>query len=166
MGYNKTMKKSCFFLILFFVLVGCAHVMPEEILERVDNTVTPEILFRDPEAHKGSIVLLGGMIVSSRNANEGTYLEVLQKPLDRRGRPKDVDESAGRFIVLYNGYLDSAIYSQGKSVSVVGEVIGSENRPLGETEYRYILLKSIELKLVDASNRMPVRFSIGVGATF
>jgi len=158
--------KIVWVILSVLLFLGCAHVMPEEVRARVDKTLTPEELFRDPEAHKGAVVLLGGMIVSSKNANEGTYLEVLQKPLDRRGRPRDVDESLGRFIVLYPGYLDSAIYSPGKSISVAGEVLGVEKRPLGDIEYRYVLLKSIELKLVDLATRIPMRFSIGVGATF
>jgi len=163
--YNRVMKYIVLLCMVLFI-ASCAHVMPEEVRAQIDEKITTTDLFREPEAYTGVKVMLGGMIIESRNTNTGTFIEVLQKPLDRRGRPRDIDESVGRFIVQYDGYLDTALYAEGKSITVAGEVLGTEMRPLGETDYRYIILKSIKLKLVDPARRVPVRFSIGVGASF
>ncbi len=159
------MKKLSLILIIM-TLLGCAHVISKEIRERVDKGVNPEALLKDPESYKGKFIILGGVIISSRNTDEGTYLEVLERPLDSLERPEATDKSRGRFIILYEGYLDSAVYSKGREVTVAGEVMGKMARPLGEMEYPYLLIKSKELHLLESRSGFPIRFEIGVFHTF
>ncbi len=84
---------------------GCAHVVSQELREQVDKELTAEMLFKNPEAYKGKTVILGGVIISTQNSEKGTHIEVLQAPLDSRGRPKDTDFSYVRFIFFYEGIL-------------------------------------------------------------
>lgn len=147
-------------------LLGCAHVVSKELRERVDKDVNTESLLKDPDSYKGKFVILGGIIVSSRNTDEGTYLEVLERPLDSLERPEATDKSRGRFIILYEGYLDSAVWSKGREVTVAGEVMGKMVRPLGEMEYPYLLVKSKKLYLLEQRRGIPIRFEIGVFHTF
>jgi outer membrane lipoprotein len=74
-------------------------------------------------------------------------IEVLQKPADTRGKPKDVDESEGRFLALYPGYLDVAIYNGGRKVTVAGEIQGKKIQRLGEIDYTYPLISAKEIHL-------------------
>jgi outer membrane lipoprotein len=87
------------------------------------------------------------VIIGAKNVKDGTLIEVLQKPTDRPGRPKDVDLSNGRFMALYEGYLDVAIYSRGREVTTCGEVQGKEVLPLGEISYTYPLISIKETHL-------------------
>ncbi len=160
------MKKLYFIPLLFFLLSSCAHVISQEVRDQVNKELTPEILFKNPVAYKGRIVLIGGVIVSSKNTDEGTYVEVLQKPLDYRGRPKDIDISYGRFILFHEGYLDTAIYSMGKEITVAGEVFGEKILPLGEIQYTYPFIGSKELRLPEPRQGIPVRLSIGIFKAF
>lgn len=155
-------------VILFFILslTGCGHVIRQDIRDQVDPRLTFDALLKDPDSFTGKMAVLGGMIVSSRNTNEGTYLEVLQKPLDRRGKPRDTDMTQGRFIIVHRGYLDSAVYVPGRGVTVGGKVIGKIVRPLDDIEYTYPLIESIELHIIERGSRVPIGISIGVGATF
>ncbi len=162
---NK-MKKILIFLMILSFLSGCAHVISPEVRKQADRELTPDILFINPEAYIDQTVIIGGVIVSSRNTDEGTYLEVLQKPLDYRGRPKYTDISHGRFIVFYDGFLDSAVYSMGKEITVAGEVLGKTVRPLGEMLYPYPLIRGREIHLFEPRSPLPVIFSIGVLTTF
>lgn len=163
--YNLRMKKLSI-LLIFMTLLGCAHVVSKELRERVDRDLNTESLLKDPDSYKGKFVILGGIIVSSRNTDEGTYLEVLERPLDSLERPEATDKSRGRFIILYEGYLDSAVWSKGREVTVAGEVMGKLVRPLGEMEYPYLLVKSKKLYLLEPRRGMPIRFEIGVFHTF
>ncbi len=95
---------------------------------------------KDPDAYRGRVVLWGGEIIESKNLKEGTRVVVLQKDLNRWGRPKESNKSQGRFIVLYPGYLDTAIYRRDREVTVAGEVIGQEGLPIDEIEYTYPVL--------------------------
>jgi len=106
-----------------------------------------KVVLKDSEAYKGKNVLWSGVIISSVNLKEGTMLEVLQKPADMQGKPKDVDESEGRFLALYPGYLDVAIYNGGRKVTVAGEVQGKKIQHLGEIDYTYPLISAKEIHL-------------------
>jgi outer membrane lipoprotein len=140
---------------------GCAPVFPRQITDRVDRHIAFKELLADPGKFKGSWVMLGGVIVSSRSAKEGTYLEILQKPLESDGRPVDTDATEGRFLVQSEEYLDSAVYHRGRFITIVGEVAGETTMPLDETTYRYPLLASKAMHLWKPS--YGPRFFFGVG---
>lgn len=152
-------------MVCVFQLSGCAHVVSEGLRSQVDTSIPPSLLFADPEAYRGRVVILGGDIVSTENTSNGTTVEVVQKPLDHRGRPQVSDRSVGRFLVLFDGYLDPLIYQKGKLITVAGEIIGRTVRPLGQMDYSYPLIKSRELYLIEPGYGIPVFFGIGVGVT-
>jgi outer membrane lipoprotein len=49
----------------------------------------------------------------------------------------NLDRSEGRFILKQNDFLDPVIYAQGREITVVGEVVGKEDLPLGKIRYDY-----------------------------
>jgi outer membrane lipoprotein len=142
------MMKRLFILgIVLSLLSGCVHAVSRDALKEVDREITFSALIKDPTAYQGRVVLLGGVIVTTVNKQEGTLLEVYQTRLDREGRPTDTDRSEGRFLALYQGFLDSVIYAEGRQVTIAGTVQGEKVEPLGEVEYRYpyLLVKEIHL---------------------
>lgn len=161
------MKKKLFTLItVFLVLSGCAHVISRVNLEKADRSISIADLMQKPDKYKGKIVILGGDIIKTVNKSDGTWIEILQKKLDRRGSPSQGDETLGRFFVTHKGYLDPAIYAKGRLITVAGEVMGSKKLPLGEIEYNYPLIRGIEMHFTDRSTGPAVRFGIGIGGTF
>lgn len=157
--------RKILFIILLLSLISCAHVVSKEARE-IAIKVNDEKLLKNPNEYVGSIVILGGVIASSINTEEGTYIEVVQKPLDSRGRPQDRDVSYGRFIIYYEGYLDTAIYTTGREITVVGEVLGKKTRQLGQIMYPYLLLKGRELYLFEPRRPLPISIGIGIWKTF
>jgi len=142
-------------------LAGCSPPFAPELLDRVDRTVAYGELQKAPDRFTGRVLMLGGIIVEARNLKEGTQLEVLQQPLDGRGRPLETDETGGRFLVITEQFLDTAVFHRGRPVTVIGEVAGQQMRPLGQIEYRYPLLKAKDIHLWPLDGGP--RFSIGVG---
>jgi len=134
-------------LLLSLFLSGCAHVISEDILKGVDKEISFEELLEDPDKYQGKIVLLGGVIVKTENKQHGTILEIYQTELDSYGRPINTDVSQGRFLALYEEFLDSEIYRKGRRVTVAGVVRGVEVMKLGEIDYHYpyLLLQEIHL---------------------
>jgi outer membrane lipoprotein len=126
---------------------GCAPIISKQLRKQVAKELTLQVVLKNPDAYKGKTVLWSGVIISSVNLTEGTILEVLQKPADMQRKPKDVDESEGRFLALYPGYLDVAIYNGGRKVTVAGEVQGKRIQPLGEIDYTYPLISAKEIHL-------------------
>lgn len=160
------MKRFLFVIVVPVLVSGCAHVVSRDLRDKAEKTVPVTELFRDPEAYKGRIFILGGTIVNSANSPGKTYVEVVEKPLDYRGRPEYTDISRGRFLVLYEGYLDPAIFSGGRDVTVAGEVLGKEVRALGQINYSYLLMKSRDLYLLNPGYGLPIHFGIGIWHSF
>ena len=140
-------KITCLLIFLFLISAGCVPLISRELRRELSPDITFKEVIKDPDAHKGKTILISGIILGSRNTKEGTLIEILQKPADMEGKPKDVDESDGRFLALYDGYLDTAIYSRGRDVAVAGEITGKRILPLGEIDYIYPLISIKEVHL-------------------
>ncbi len=134
-------------LILGLLISGCAPVISQHIREQVLPDLTFRDVVKDPDFYRSKMVIWSGVIVKSENLRDGTLIEVLQKPADSLGRPLDIDKSEGRFLALYPGYLDSAIYSKNRLVTVAGRVKEKRVLLLGEIEYTYPLIAVEEIYL-------------------
>lgn len=126
---------------------GCSHTLSSEVHQQADSTLSLTQMRAAPETYTGRTVVLGGDILSTRNLAEGTLLEVLHKPLDSTDRPLVTDRTEGRFMALCEGYLDPAVYSQGRQVTLAGRVLGSRTEAVGEISYIYPLLSCLEVHL-------------------
>jgi outer membrane lipoprotein len=149
-------------LTTLFVTAGCAPPFPKETLEKVNRNISFRELKKEPDKFKGTWVMLGGMIIASKNTKEGMLIEILQKPLDTDGRPLQTDSTEGRFLVRSDTYLDSAVYHEGRLVTVVAEVIGLKELPLDDIVYPYPLLVVKDLHLWGPSQGPRFFFGIGV----
>lgn len=135
-------------LFLIFLLSGCAHVISKDLRAKSDPNLTLGQVRKNPDGFKGKMVLWGGEIIETVNQRDAnTQIEVFQKPLDRRGRPKDIGLSEGRFLVLVDKYLDPYVFQTGRKITVVGEILGAKTKLLGEMDYRYPLLSSKQVYL-------------------
>lgn len=159
------MRKSVVIFIIA-LLAGCAHVVSREARQEAVENLPVARLFEEPDSFKGKLVILGGIIISTSNVGEKTHVEVLERPLDSRGRPEYTDESRGRFIAVHEGYLDRAIYAPGRGITVAGVVADKSVRPLGETTYAYPVLESRELHLTKPRGEPSVRFGFGIFHSF
>ena len=162
-------KRFLLFTFNFSLLTGvsaCAPVISQEILKTVAPAITFEQVLKNPDANIGKTVLLGGTIVKATNLSDGTLIEVIQQPLNTRYMPINPEASKGRFIILFKEFKDPAIYSAGRLITAVGEVIGSQTRPLGETHYQYPLISPTEYYLWKPSQGPSIHIGIGVGTTF
>ena len=82
-------------------------------------------------------VIWGGRIVETIPQPEGSETIVLETPLDYEEMPEAAKYSQGRFIAKSSKLLDPEIYKKGMKITLAGEVIGKETRPLGKAQYTY-----------------------------
>ena len=141
----KMLKWS--FLATFFTLLCACAPFSKEIMRQVDPALTFAKVQQDPQPYIGKVVLWGGMIVETENRKDETILKVMRTELDYQKRPLNPDQSAGRFIVRYAGFLDPAIYRQGREITVAGEVAGKEALPIGGILYTYPVILAKEIRL-------------------
>jgi outer membrane lipoprotein len=150
-------------IVAILTLNGCAPTFSREVLDKVDRNITFRDLQADPEQYQGKWIMLGGIIVETRNTQDGTFIEVLQTPTDRQGRPKEADASQGRYIIESPEFFDSTVYYKGKPLSVVGEVKGRKVGSLGEMQYRYPVITAKEIRLWEPKSSPRFSFGVGVG---
>ncbi len=155
--------KRIILLITAIMLVSCAHVVSDKMREDAGVEPPTDRLFSHPGEYVGRTVILGGTIVNSVNAEDGSYIEMLETPLDGRGRPKDTDISRGRFLIFSEDYLETEIFAPGKKLTVAGEVMGSRPGTVGGMNYIYLLIRAKELHIIKASGDSGPRFHLGIG---
>jgi outer membrane lipoprotein len=141
----KEIRNLLFLLAVAFML-SCAP-LSKEVMRQVDEALTYPVVQKNPQDFLGKTVLWGGVIVKTTNRQEETILEVRQSELDMEKRPKNLDSSAGRFIVRQAGFLDPVIYKQGREITIAGEIAGKETLPLGGIQYTYPVILAKEIRL-------------------
>lgn len=150
-----------FLILLLTTFAACAPSISKQIRQQADQSLSFPVLAADPDAYKGKIVILGGVIAQTTPKPGQTELEIVQKPLDYFNEPETTDRSEGRFLVIADRFLDPLIYKKDRKITVAGEVAGSEVRKLDELDYLYPVIKSQELKLWP----QPTPTSWGIGGS-
>jgi outer membrane lipoprotein len=136
------MKRQRYLLAAVFVAIsvigsGCAAPISKGVLKGVDESVTLDKVRVDPKAYEGRLVLWTGVILSTQPHEKNTMIEILERPADNQKRPKNVDASRGRFIARGNGFFDPAVFCQGRDITVVGRIAGTESSLIGDYNYTY-----------------------------
>jgi outer membrane lipoprotein len=163
----KKMKKLLLIMVSF-ILVGCASGISKQSLSRVTVYEPFLNLQQQPGDFIGETVVFGGKIIVTQPMENATELTILQLALDDQDRPRDNNHSDGRFLVVSDQFLDPAIYKKGDLITVVGKLVSSEKRLIGEREYRYPKIKAGEIKRWEPGrDTYPrIRFGFGIGASF
>jgi outer membrane lipoprotein len=79
----------------------------------------------------------GGEIIAVDPKAGHTCFEVLGRELDSTARPIPHDPSLGRFLACREGFYDPEEFKQGRYLTVVGHIDGTEKGKIGEYDYTY-----------------------------
>jgi len=144
-------------------LVGC---VPPPLFDRSDaaNRLAPWQAAQAPAM--AEIVIWGGAIVSVRNLEATTEIEVLAYPLDQKQRPLQRAPSQGRFIVVQDGFVEPADFPSGRYLTVKGKLFGTREGHIEQSQYRFPIVKDAKLHVWPVDyfyNRSRWSFGVGVG---
>ncbi len=128
----------------------------------VDRSITPQQITQNNIPAK-TAVLWGGVIVGSNNMSDYTELTVLGYPLNSSQRPETDNAPIGRFLVRRPEYLEPLVYAPKREITVVGTVEEIKEGHVGDSPYRYPVVKADGLYLWPLRSAGAPRFSIGVG---
>lgn len=136
-------------LTIFAVTVGgCVHAISRENREMALKNLTPESILRNFDIYRGRLVLMGGEIIETKNLEQETLIEVLQKPLSQStDRPLQEKDINGRFLVKYKNFKDPYVFSQGREITVAGIVTATEISKIDQKDYTYVVLENRETHL-------------------
>jgi outer membrane lipoprotein len=151
-------------ILLSLLLAACASAPFE--LKDVDTQLTPNDVMSNPSVAHGKRVMWGGMIVNTRNLQNATEVEILAYPLTSSGAIKKDQAAQRRFLLVKEGYLESADYSRGRYISALGKVEGTRPGKVDEAPYVYPVLRAEQTHLwpveQPANTEPSIHFGIGV----
>jgi outer membrane lipoprotein len=128
--------------VVALALSACTTI-PEEI-QGTYQEVSPA---RVEPGVFGSEVRWGGVILGSRNTDQGTCFEILSRSLDKYLRPELEDSTLGRFIACKAGFHDPIVFTKGREVTVTGRIQAIDTRKVDDFDYRYPVLAVDDLVL-------------------
>ncbi len=127
-------------LAFMALLAGCATSPPTVLRDAPENSPSLNQLRTQPDSYAEVRLSWGGTIARVENLPQTTRIEVVARKLYSTGEPIESDHSEGRFIAQFDQFLDPAIYSAGRAVTVIGRFTRMEHRQLDQMQYRYPLI--------------------------
>ncbi len=139
--YMQTAMTRLGIALAGIALLAACSTVPKELRQApADNPVLVEVR-ADADRYTGRQVRWGGTIVSIDNDPVETQVEIVARELYRGGRPLDTDRSTGRFVAEFAGFLDPAIYAEGRDITVTGIVAGVESGKIGDHDYTWPVIR-------------------------
>ena len=136
--------------IAFLFLVSCAPALDRQLMREGQRNVSFDELRANPDAHKGMLYILGGLIVETKFTAQGSQLEALSVPVDSSGYLEERERSGGRFLAVYpkdKALLDPLIYKKGREITLAGEFREIRKGKIDEMEYVYPVFEIKEIYL-------------------
>jgi len=118
-----------------FVITGCASKPSKP--EAPEPTLAIKSVLDSPEQYTGQRMRWGGTIAKVENKAATTQIEIVSRELGKKGRPKSNDKTAGRFIAVFDEFLDPGVYTKDRQITVHGTVAGTEKGEIGDYVYTY-----------------------------
>ena len=106
--------------LVVIVLGGCSSTVPVLIRTAPPTELSPSTVSAAPATFVGELVRWGGTVKTVENGKTDTLIQVVARPLERGGRPRSRTASPGRFLARVPGFLDPAVYSEGRELTVAG----------------------------------------------
>lgn len=129
-------------LISLSLLTACASDLPREISEQPAVKLGVNDARDNIDRMRGTKVRWGGSIASVENHAAETWMEIVELPLNRYGRPIETDRSGGRFIARIDGFLDPHVYTSGRQITVAGTLEKTVAHAIGDYPYTFPLIKA------------------------
>jgi outer membrane lipoprotein len=131
-------SRRLFLIIVASLLIGsCASNIPLLIRTPIDGDIRVDEVQQAPEQFDNAQVRWGGEIISVENLEDETQIEILSQRLSKSGRPITSSQSRGRFIARIDGFLEPQDYPKDRLITVVGQVDGVTEKPVGDYPYTY-----------------------------
>ena len=140
------------------LLGGCATNLPQAITTAPTPDITVAQARENPKAYIGQRVRWGGTIARVENRETTTDVEVVARELNSSGRPRESDRSAGRFIARIGEFLDPAVYSDGRQVTIAGTIVDETSGRIGAHKYRYPVVNADAVYLWEPLRDVPDRY--------
>lgn len=138
---SKRASRHPWLIVALLLVSGCSSTIPEQIRQTPQNAPRLAEVRAEPERFHNSQVRWGGIILETENKNDSSWIKVIALPLRGNGKPRNANNSQGRFIAVVDQFLEPLLYSQDRKITFSGHVVGSHTDKVGDFSYQYPLIK-------------------------
>lgn len=141
MTQRQFIARSLIALLTPLLFSACSSSIPSQIRSAPEGA--PELAQAQQRSDElsGQAVRWGGIIQRIQNRQDHSRLEIIAFPLGSDARPLDSDQTLGRFIADIGHFLEPEVYTEGRQITVVGQLQGTERHSIGEFSYVYPVIK-------------------------
>jgi outer membrane lipoprotein len=163
--HNKYMKRVIALGMVSLLLASCAPVLDRQFMREGQRNVSFDQLRSNPDAYKGRLYILGGLIAETRFTEQGSQIEVLAVPVDSHGYLEEHERSSGRFLAVYpksKALLDPIVYKKGREITLAGVFRETRRGKIDEMEYVYPVFEIRQIYLFEEQqyyDRYPYPYS-------
>jgi len=133
----RSHTKVVLIMCLSLLAAACASNVPKAISTQPEPAITVDAVRSNLNQYLGKKVRWGGEIASVKPQTDSTLVEVVARQLYRSGRPKETDQTQGRFMVTVADFLDPTVYEKGRQFTVTGTITGSMEQAIDAYQYNY-----------------------------
>jgi outer membrane lipoprotein len=141
--------------ILATFITACSST-PTTIQQAPSADLQLKQVLTAPDNYLGQKVRWGGKIIEIKNFQDHAQIQLVQFPLNRKGRPLESSDSQGRFYVRSNDFLDPEIFKVDTMLTVYGEL---EDKTTVTVDEKTLTLPVIRM---EENKRWPVYSASGL----
>lgn len=124
---------------LALLLAACASV-PESVRGPTDPSITLASVRGNESMINGQLVRWGGLVARVQNKDNQSWIEIVEQPLNSWGRPVGGNQTGGRFLAVFGGFLDPLIFQTGREITVVGSLQPTVEGKIDDQPYKFPVL--------------------------
>ena len=129
-------------LLLSILLVSaCSSHIPPEIRQPLENAPSVAEVREAADQYLAKNIRWGGVIINTENRQASSWVTLLAFPLNDYGEPVTDKPSHGRFIAIFDQFLEPTLYSKDREMTVIGKLLRIETRKVGEFPYPYPIVQ-------------------------
>jgi len=140
------MKKLITYILVSILLSSCSYAFNETLRRSAEEDIPFTYTQTNINRDIGAVFIWGGVIANSVFYDTGSYLEIVQTPLNKYGKIVDPRVSEGRFILFTPTRLDSNVYRNARMLSVIGVIVKGFESTLDGKPYTYPVMEAIEIR--------------------
>jgi outer membrane lipoprotein len=114
------------------VLSACTSI-PEQLKGEYTSLVPKDV----KEENLQTPVRWGGVILETRPEDGHTCFEILSRQLEKSMRPRNTDQSYGRFVACKSGFYDPEVFKKNRAVTLTGKIVFIDVRKIDNYDYHF-----------------------------
>jgi outer membrane lipoprotein len=130
---NNQPEPATILVVLLLLLLGACASGPSFDTSQFDRSLTPAVVSAEPQHATGRQVLWGGIILEVTNLAHSTLVEMQAYPLGYRDKPRPDEAPLGRFLLEQGGFLEPAVYTKGRLLTVAATITRIDTGNAGES---------------------------------